>query len=153
DQVRHVNAAIRYKPAEARKRVFIFSDAAFMKEAANALLKSLEEPPEFAVILLLARHPGELLPTIRSRSAIFTLGALPVEEIEGYLVRTRPDWTAAQRRLASRLSGGAVGRALSLDLEQYVAARKDALALLRSAVSGGDHSELFHATETYRGGA
>src|SRR5215831_12462111 len=69
DQVRHVNAAIRYKPAEARKRVFIFSDAAFMKEAANALLKSLEEPPEFAVILLLARHPGELLPTIRSRCA------------------------------------------------------------------------------------
>src|SRR5712692_6273622 len=46
DQVRHVNTTIRYKPAEARRRVFIFSDAAFMKEAANALLKVLEEPPE-----------------------------------------------------------------------------------------------------------
>jgi DNA polymerase-3 subunit delta' len=153
DQVRHVNTAIRYKPAEARKSVFIFGDAAFMKEAANALLKSLEEPPEFAVIFLLARNPGELLPTLRSRCAIFSLGALPLEEIESYLIRMRPDWTAAQRRLAARLSSGAVGRSLSLDLEEYVAARKDALALLRSAINGSDHSELFRATETYRGGA
>jgi DNA polymerase III subunit delta' len=153
DQVRHVNAAIRYKPAEARWRVFIFSDAAFMKEAANALLKALEEPPESAVIFLLARNAGELLPTIRSRCAIFALSALPPAEIESYLSRRRPDWTAAQRRLAARLSNGAVGRALSLDLEQYLAARKDALALLRSAVGASDHSELFRATETYRGGA
>ncbi|HSM84951.1 MAG TPA: hypothetical protein VLT16_02310, partial [Candidatus Limnocylindrales bacterium] len=57
DQVRRLNEVIRYKPAEARRRVFIFSDSAFMKEAANALLKVLEEPPDFATIFLLARNP------------------------------------------------------------------------------------------------
>src|SRR5215831_772834 len=140
DQVRYVNQSIRYKPAEARRRVYIFADAPFMKEAANALLKVLEEPPEYASIFLLARNPGELLPTIRSRSTIVQLAALPVKEIEKLLAERRPDWNARQRQLAARLSGGAVGRALSLDLEQYVAARKDALALLRSAANTRDHS-------------
>src|SRR5215831_8901910 len=85
DQVRHVNQSIRYKPAEARRRVYIFADAAFMKEAANSLLKVLEEPPEYANIFLLVRNPGELLSTIRSRSVIIPLAALPVKEIEKLL--------------------------------------------------------------------
>ncbi|HEX7285839.1 MAG TPA: DNA polymerase III subunit delta' [Candidatus Angelobacter sp.] len=152
DQVRHVNTTIRYKPAEARQRVFIFTDAAFMKEAANALLKVLEEPPEFATIFLLTRNPGELLPTIRSRSVSFTLRALPPQEIETYLGENRTQWNPRQRQLVARLSGGAVGRALSLNLEEYVAARKDALALLASAARSAEHSDLFHTTETYRGG-
>ena len=153
DQVRHVNHTIHYRPAEARRRVFIFTPAPFMKEAANALLKTLEEPPEFATIFLLVRNPGELLPTVRSRSAIFTLSPLPAEEIEHFLEKHRPQWNARQRQLVARLSGGAIGRALSFDLEQYAAARKDALALLRAAVAAADHSDLFRTTETYRSGA
>jgi DNA polymerase-3 subunit delta' len=153
DQVRYVNDVIRYKPAQARRRVFIFTAAAFMKEAANALLKTLEEPPEFAVIFLLARSLGELLPTTRSRSAIFALGPLPAEDLEKYLAKRRPEWNSHQRQLVARLSAGAVGRALSFDLEQYVASRKDALILLNTAVRAADHSDLFHATESFRGGA
>jgi DNA polymerase III subunit delta' len=152
DQVRHVNQAIRYKPAEARRRVFIFTAATFMKEAANALLKTLEEPPEFATIFLLARSPGELLPTTRSRSAVFILSPLLIHDLEEYLAKHRPEWNARQRQLVARLSGGAVGRALGFDLEQYLAARKDALILLSTAVRAADHSELFRSTETYRGG-
>jgi DNA polymerase-3 subunit delta' len=152
DQVRQVIQTSHYKPQEARRRIFIFSDSSFMKEAANALLKVLEEPPEFANIFLLARNPGELLPTIRSRCVTFTLGALPVAEIESYLAQDRPEWTVRQRQLAARLSGGAVGRARTLDLEEYVAARKDALALLITAVRSSDHSDLFRVTETYRAG-
>jgi DNA polymerase-3 subunit delta' len=153
DQVRQVNQAIRYKPTEARRRIFIFTAAAFMKEAANALLKTLEEPPEFAVIFLLARSPSELLPTTRSRSAIVTLNPLPVATLEEYLAKHRPQWNPRQRQLVARLSGGGVGRALAFDLEQYVAARKDALVLLTTAARAEDHSELFRSTETYRGGA
>ncbi len=67
DQVRHVIHEIYYKPAEGRERVYIFSDADFMKEAANSLLKVLEEPPEFATMFLLTDNPSALLPTIRSR--------------------------------------------------------------------------------------
>ena len=148
DQVRRVIETLHYKPAEAKRRVFIFTDSAFMKEAANSLLKILEEPPEFATIFLLARNAGDLLPTIRSRCITFRLAPLPLEQVEQQLERERPQWNARQRQLVARLSGGAVGRARSFNLEEYMQSRKDALTLLGSA----DHSELFRTTETYRAG-
>ena len=149
DQVRYVINTIRYKPSEGRRKVFIFTDSAFIKEAANALLKVLEEPPEYATIFLLARNPGDLLTTIRSRSMIFRLAPLPLEEIEQDLAQHRPEWNARQRELVARLSGGAVGMARTLDLAEYIESRKDALALLHA----GDSSTLFHTTENYRAGA
>jgi len=124
-----------------------------MKEAANSLLKVLEEPPDFATIFLLTENAGELLSTIRSRSMVVTLGALPAAEIEQYLAVHRPDWNAKQRALLARLSEGAVGRARSFDLAAYTAARAHALAILSSALRASDHSELFKITETYRAGA
>src|ERR1035438_4479288 len=135
DHVRRVIETIYYRPAEGRERIYIFTDSAFMKEAANSLLKVLEEPPEFATILLLTENPGELLPTIRSRSMVFQLGALPAEEIERYLAEHRPEWKAAERALVARLSEGAVGRGRN------------------SGLRGGEHSELFKITESYRPGA
>lgn len=152
DQVRQVIQTARYKPQESRRRVFIFVDSPFMKEAANALLKVLEEPPDFATLFILVRNPGELLPTIRSRCVIFSLSALPTAEIEGYLEKSHPEWNVRQRQLVARLSGGAVGRARTLNLEDYMAARKDALTLLVTAVRSAEHSDLFRTTETYRAG-
>jgi DNA polymerase-3 subunit delta' len=153
DQVRRVIETIYFRPGEAKERVYIFTDSAFMKEAANSLLKVLEEPPEFATIFLLTENSGELLPTIRSRSMTIALAALPVAEIEHYLASQRPDWSAQQRALIARLSDGAVGRAGSFDLAAYSAARAHALAILHSAARASDHSELFKITETYRAGA
>lgn len=155
DQVRHVIETIYYRPGEARERVYIFTASSFMKEAANSLLKVLEEPPDFATIFLLTENAGEFLPTIRSRSMIFNLGALPVAEIEIRLAKLRPDWNARQSALVARLSEGAIGRALSFDIEGYIAARSHTLILLKSALGGkdADHSELFKTTETYRAGA
>jgi len=153
DQVRRVIETIYFRPGEAKERVYIFTDSAFMKEAANSLLKVLEEPPEFATIFLLTENPGELLPTIRSRSIIVSLGCLSVEEIEAYLAKHRPEWKPPQRALVARLAEGAVGRARNFDLAAYTAARADALIILRSALRAGDHSELFKMTEGYRAGA
>jgi DNA polymerase-3 subunit delta' len=153
DQVRRVIETIYYRPSEARERVYVFTDSAFMKEAANSLLKVLEEPPEFATIFLLSENPGELLATIRSRSMVFPLGAVPVEEVERYLAEQRPEWKPQQRALVARLSEGALGRARSFDVEAYVAARGDALAILNSALLGGEHTQLFKITESYRAGA
>ncbi|MGA7646560.1 MAG: DNA polymerase III subunit delta', partial [Terriglobales bacterium] len=153
DQVRHVIETIYYRPAEARERVYIFTSSAFMKEAANSLLKVLEEPPEFASIFLLTENAGEFLPTIRSRSMTFNLGALPFAEIESRLGQLRPDWNVRQRALVARLSEGAIGRSLSFNLESYVAARGHALVMLKSALGAGDHTELFKVTESYRAGA
>ena len=153
DQVRHVIETIYYRPGEARERIYIFTSSAFMKEAANSLLKVLEEPPEFASIFLLTENAGEFLPTIRSRSMTFNLGALPSAKIESRLAQRRPQWNARQRALVARLSEGAIGRALSFDLESYVAARQHALIMLRSALGAGDHTELFKTTESFRSGA
>src|SRR6267143_1400545 len=153
DQVRRVIETIYYRPGEAKERVYIFTESAFMKEAANSLLKVLEEPPEFATVFLLTENPGELLPTIRSRSMIVTLVALPAQEIERDLEQQRPEWTAKQRLLAARLANGAVGAARSFDLAGYTAARAQALTILNTALRGADPSELFKVTETYRAGA
>ena len=153
DQVRRVIETIYYRPAEGKEKVYIFTDSAFMKEAANSLLKVLEEPPEFATIFLLTENPGELLPTIRSRSMTFTLGALSAEEIEKDLAKHHPDWKPAQRALVARLCEGCVGRARSFDLEAYTAARDHALTILKSALRGTEHTDLFKTTESYRPGA
>jgi DNA polymerase III subunit delta' len=153
DQVRKMIEGIYFRPAEARERVYVFTDSAFMKEAANALLKVLEEPPEFATVFLLAENAGELQPTIRSRSMMITLAPLPAEEIEKYLAELRPEWTAKQRALMARLSGGAMGRARGFDLAAYQSARSQALTILNLALRSGDHSELFKVTETFRAGA
>jgi DNA polymerase-3 subunit delta' len=152
DQVRHVIHSIYYRPSEGRHKIYIFTDSAFMKEAANALLKILEEPPEFATIFLLAENASSLLQTIRSRCVTLHLAPLPLAEIEHDLSH-RPEWNAKQRQLVARLSGGAVGRARSFDLNAYLAARNDALTVLKTAIDGNDHSALFKATEAYRAGA
>ncbi|HLX76891.1 MAG TPA: hypothetical protein VKR26_19225 [Terriglobales bacterium] len=153
DQVRRVIETIYYRPGEGQHRVYIFTQSAFMKEAANSLLKVLEEPPEFATLFLLTENPGQLLPTIRSRCITLTLSALPAEDLERDLAAQRPQWSPKQRALVARLAEGAIGRARSFDVEAYSAARADALVLLRSALSGADHSALFKVTETYRAGA
>ena len=152
-QVRQLIREIYRVPGEARRAFSIFTSAAFMKEAANSLLKILEEPPAHASIVLLAENPGELLPTIRSRAGIFRLGAIPVETIEKLLAERRPELNPAERLLVARLAEGAVGRALGFDLAAWLASRADALTLLRSSIGELDWSSLFHATESYRAGA
>ena len=152
-QVRKVIETIYFRPVEAKRKVFIFTESSFMKEAANSLLKVLEEPPDFATLFLLTDNIGELLPTIRSRCVSFMLSALPTTEIAEVLAAAHPDWNVRQRQLVARLAGGAVGKARSFDLEAYTAARKDALTLLQSAIQAADHSALFRITETYRAGA
>jgi DNA polymerase III subunit delta' len=153
DQVRHVIGQIYKRPRRGDHAVYIFTASAFMKEAANSLLKVLEEPPEFATLFLLTTNPGEFLPTIRSRCVALTLAPLGPEELEQYLAKRRPEWNATTRGLVARLCGGACGKASAFDLEHYSAARKDALTLLGSAVESEDHSPLFRMTETYRAGA
>ncbi|HZP05339.1 MAG TPA: DNA polymerase III subunit delta' [Terracidiphilus sp.] len=181
-QVRQaIHAAYYRPPVEARRAFTIFTCSNFMKEAANSLLKVLEEPPSHTTLILLAENPQELLPTIRSRAVIYRLGALPAADLEALLAQRRPELKPKDRALAARLAEGAVGRALSIDLGAYLTSRQDALILLRTALrepgaptdrsssvgwepgaptdrssSVGrepDYSQLFRATETYRAGA
>jgi DNA polymerase-3 subunit delta' len=153
-QVRQaIHVAYYRPPVEARRAFTIFTSSAFMKEAANSLLKVLEEPPEYTSLVLLTENPQELLPTIRSRAVVHRLGAIPASELETLLAQRRPQLKAQERALTARLAEGAVGRALTLDLGVYLASRQDALVLLRTALREPDYSQLFHATESYRAGA
>src|SRR5271165_3708053 len=153
-QVRQVIHVAYYRPPVESKRTFtIFTSSAFMKEAANSLLKVLEEPPEHTSLILLAENPQELLPTIRSRAVVHRLGAIPATELEALLARRRPELKPKDRALAARLAEGAVGRALTIDLDVYLAGRQDALVILRTALREPDYTQLFHATESYRAGA
>ncbi|MGA2167215.1 MAG: DNA polymerase III subunit delta' [Terracidiphilus sp.] len=181
-QVRQVIHVAYYRPPVESKRTFtIFTSSAFMREAANSLLKVLEEPPEHTSLILLTENPQELLPTIRSRAVLHRLAAIPASDLEALLAQRRPGLKPQDRALAARLAEGAVGRALDLDLDVYLASRQDALILLRTALrepavpadrsssagwepgvpadrssSAGwepDYSLLFHATESYRAGA
>ena len=153
-QVRQVIHVAYYRPPVESKRTFtIFTSSAFMREAANSLLKVLEEPPEHTSLILLTENPQELLPTIRSRAVVHRLVALPPSELESLLATRRPLLKSADRALAARLAEGAVGRALTIDLSVYLASRQDALVMLRTALGEPNYTQLFHATESYRAGA
>ncbi len=156
-QVRQAIHVAYYRPPVEAKRTFtIFTSSAFMKEAANSLLKLLEEPPAHTSLILLTENPQELLPTIRSRAVVYRLGAIPATDLQALLAKRRPLLKSADRALAARLAEGAVGRALTLDLGGYLTGRQDALILLRTALPASgepDYSALFHATESYRAGA
>jgi DNA polymerase-3 subunit delta' len=153
-QVRQaIHVAYYRPPVEARRTFTIFTTSAFMKEAANSLLKLLEEPPEHTSLILLTENPQELLPTIRSRAVVHRLGAIPITDLEALLLKRRPLLKQQDRALTARLAEGAVGRALTLDLDVYLASRQDALIVLRTALREPDYSALFHATESYRAGA
>jgi DNA polymerase-3 subunit delta' len=153
-QVRQVIHVAYYRPPVEAKRTFtIFTSSAFMREAANSLLKVLEEPPEHTSLIVLTENPQELLPTIRSRCVIHRLGALPVADLESLLATRRRLLKPQDRALAARLAEGAVGRALTIDLDVYLASRQDALVILRTALREPDYTQLFHATESFRAGA
>jgi DNA polymerase-3 subunit delta' len=153
-QVRQViHAAYYRRPVEARRAFFIFTSSIFMKEAANSLLKVLEEPPVNCTLILCAENLADLLPTIRSRAQLHRLGAIPVSELEQLLTERRPQLKGPRRSLTARIAEGAVGRALSLDIDAYIASRQDALTMLRSSLRNPDFSALFRSTESYRGGA
>ncbi len=96
-------------------RVAIVDTADDMNDnAANALLKMLEEPPGHAMLLLLSNTPGRLLPTIRSRCQRLDLRPLDEAMMDQGLKQHLPDENAAERGALARLAGGSIGAALTL---------------------------------------
>jgi DNA polymerase III subunit delta' len=115
EDTRAIAGFLRLTPAEGRWRVVILDGADLMnRNAANALLKILEEPPQRAVLLLTSDNPGRLLPTIRSRCRLLALKPLPESVVRDALERYRPDLPAADREALARLSEGSIGRVLDL---------------------------------------
>ncbi|MBN9589791.1 MAG: hypothetical protein BGN85_03695 [Alphaproteobacteria bacterium 64-11] len=117
-------------------RVAIVDTADDMNEnAANALLKMLEEPPAHAMLLLLSNSPGRLLPTIRSRCQRLDLRPLDDGVMDGLLRHHLSDSTSQERAALSRLAGGSIGAALTLATSDGAALAEEADRLIEHASS------------------
>jgi DNA polymerase-3 subunit delta' len=110
DSIRELRTQATYRPYEGRVKVFIVREADRMPEpAANALLKTLEEPPADCLIILTAPELTDLLPTIFSRCQRLNLAPLPRDTVEAWLRKER-GLNEAQARLLASLSQGCPAR-------------------------------------------
>jgi DNA polymerase-3 subunit delta' len=115
DDTREVANFLRLTAAEGGWRVVIVDSADDMnRNAANALLKILEEPPRRALLMLVSHAPGRLLPTIRSRCRKLTLKPLTESEVVRLIGRYRSDIAYDDGQALARLAQGSIGRALDL---------------------------------------
>ena len=148
-QARELSAEIQFRPFEGRHRFFIIDEADKLREeAANALLKALEEPPANSSVILITARPDSLLPTIRSRSQRLTFAPLSISEMETYLAanyRRPPEDTA----LLARVCEGRIGQAMAIDLSEYRRERRELIELLELLASGEDRYRLLKAAEYF----
>ncbi|HYL74878.1 MAG TPA: AAA family ATPase [Bryobacteraceae bacterium] len=130
EQMRLLKERAQFKPLHGRRRVFLIDHIDRANEqAANSLLKILEEPPDHLILIMTAENPYDLLTTIRSRSVPFHLGPLSNEEMRAF-VKAR-GLSDAERRIA--LAAGSPGLAISMDLDAYDERRTAMLTLLQVA--------------------
>lgn len=147
DQVREIINEIGYQPFEARVRVVIFDGADQMRnDAANSLLKTLEEPPSRSVLVLVTTKPYVLLTTIRSRARMLQFGGIPGELVEDCLVRVE-GLKREDARLAALFSRGSIGAALAFDSGEFRQAREKALEFARLLLGKGSFAEASVLTQ------
>lgn len=142
DPIRAARSDMFIRPNEGKRKIYIIPRGQDMNESAqNALLKILEEPPDYGVFLILSTNAERLLPTIRSRCAELQLGPVAQDEALPFLRQNAPDKPDGVLRAAYLRAGGFLGQALTLlqDAEdepfvrQFAAAyaAHDRMALLR----------------------
>jgi len=150
-QMRLLKERAPLKPLRGDWRVFLIDSIDRANEqAANSLLKTLEEPPPHLILIMTSRNAYDLLPTIRSRAVPFHFARLAQKEMRAFLA-TRP-LDDAERRL--HLAEGSPGLAVSIDLDSYDRRRAAMLALLQAATGLGSfeawrkHSDFLAARRT-----
>lgn len=147
DQMRGMSRDAQFKPYEGRHRVCIIDEADRMNIAsANSILKTLEEPPESTLIVLVTSKPYGLPDTVRSRCQMLNFAPLAASEIEEHL-RNKENRAADEARLLARLARGSIGHALEIDLDEFREMRDTMLQLIETLTLKGDVSELLSASE------
>ena len=142
EQIRDVVDRAGYRPFEGRRRVVIIDDADALVDAAqNALLKTLEEPPQASMFVLVSAMPDSLLPTVLSRCQRLRFGELSAAEISEALMRDH-EYDEAEARAAAADADGSIGRALSAESTDVTEARDMARQLLEQTARAGDPSRL-----------
>jgi DNA polymerase-3 subunit delta' len=140
DEIRALQRRLTTRPTLGNRRVVIIDPADDLeKSAANALLKSLEEPPEGTFFLLVTHRIGRLLPTLRSRCRVLRFAPLSAEQVDAILRDEAPEADAATRAAAVAAAEGSPGAAL-----EFVAQDLGKLHLLmqRLIAEGDEHFTL-----------
>ena len=149
--MRELEREANFRPFEGAARVFIVEDAEYMNDtAANALLKTLEEPPSTSHLILTTANPTALLATIRSRCQTIRFAPISAGEIESFLIEAR-NWPRLDAELLAHTSRGSLGRALATDIETYRARRQSMLEVLKALVMTGDRGQLLRSAEGLAG--
>ncbi len=137
-RIRQCLIAVQRPPSENRLSVLIIDQAHRMAaEPANALLKTLEEPPAHALIILSTTSYHALLPTIRSRCQAVPFASIPLLEITATLME-RLGLPEEEASIRAGLSDGRLGAALEFDLDEHRRRRDDLLKLLEVTIGRGD---------------
>jgi len=149
-QIRDLQKTINLKPYQSRYRVLIFLRFHQANvEACNALLKTLEEAPSYAVLILTADNPEQLLSTIVSRCEVLRLRPLKVEEVMNELERRGVE--SGQAKLISHVSGGRFGYALRLlEDESLLGRREERLNDLQSLIAASRLEKFAYADKLSR---
>jgi DNA polymerase-3 subunit delta' len=151
DEARQLSEFFSKSPASAPHRVAIVDAADDLNpNAANAILKTLEEPPPHGVLLMVSHSPGRLLPTIRSRCRRLAFAPLPLEEAAAF-VREREDVSAEDALRLARMAGGAPGRAWALAHANAIAIDDAARALI-DGLPRIDEAMALSLADRFRGG-
>jgi DNA polymerase-3 subunit delta' len=148
--IRDLEREANFRPYEANARFFLIDNAEKLSvakdNAANALLKTLEEPAATSHIFLITSRPDALLPTIRSRCQTVRFAPIDSGEIESYLLKTKkcaPDDAA----LLAKLSNGKLGHALKTDLGKFRERRDQMIKVLESILIKENRAELLRVAE------
>ena len=128
---------VGYTPYEGQRRIVIIDQAHTMNPSAqNALLKTLEEPPASALVILVSPAPGTLLPTVRSRCQSLRFAPVPLPDVRAHL-ELHHDMDPEEARLRAALAPGSIGAAIAVDLETYAELLEAVVDALRLAIAGG----------------
>jgi DNA polymerase-3 subunit delta' len=140
--VRQVVSEAPFRPFEGRRRVSIFVDADRMNPtAANTLLKTLEEPPKWALLILVTSNAATLLPTILSRCQVYRFAPLAIDDLATKLTAEHQIEGERATFLAA-LSGGSLDKALELEEESLADVRREAVRVASVVVDGARAQEM-----------
>lgn len=147
--IRNLQERMKFKPWEGKKRVCIIDNAERMNDAAaNALLKTLEEPPAANIIILISALPSQLPATILSRCQQVRFNPLPEEKVACFLQR-RLSLDVTASHLLANSAGGSIARALEMHNGSYLDMRKEIIEL---AAAGLMHDPLLRLSSLNRFG-
>jgi len=142
DQIRELQTVMYARPTEGTHRIAILDGADRMNpEAANRLLKLLEEPPNHAILILLSTNLSGILPTLISRCQVINFSPLMLDQVVTVLV-DRYGLEPGQARLYASLSGGSVGRAMAMQNDPTVIEWRDQSLELLQQLKRLDDFEL-----------